>query len=247
VATEPSVVGRGRDDQDEVCLLDFVRHPVRPALRRRLELLVDVTVHSPGSQPGTKCAYPVPLRIRVLPGPGPNVTVVTIANEHSNNFFGRLGHSCASLSMSGVRPLQNVGFLLPLRRPSNKQHHHSIGLLLELGFRLARGNTPVHDLLRATAPLFNQPATVEDTGDQRILAKRVACSFAQKGSMGSQRIVSNSELRRTLPSVLRTAKQPSVRVLGLKGPMKRLRQSQLLRRLRHAVTAGDNRSWIFPT
>ena len=50
----------------------------------------------------------------------------------------------------------------------SKPDDDGTGSLLELGLRLAGGHAPVHDFLRASPPLFDQSAAIEDPGDQRV-------------------------------------------------------------------------------
>lgn len=50
----------------------------------------------------------------------------------------------------------------------SKPDHDGTGLLREFGLRLAGGHAPGDDLLGASSPLLDQPATVEDSGDQRV-------------------------------------------------------------------------------
>jgi hypothetical protein len=47
-------------------------------------------------------------------------------------------------------------------------HCHRSSLFLELRLQLSRRHAPVHNLLRASAPLLDQSTTIEDSGDQRI-------------------------------------------------------------------------------
>ncbi len=57
-------------------------------------------------------------------------------------------------------------------RARKKAYHDRAGLLLELRLRLSGRKAPVHDLLRASPPLFDETATIKDPGDQRIAKAR---------------------------------------------------------------------------